>query len=123
MDLILSGLSWECCLVFVDDIVVFSNSFDEHVRRLGLVLDRLRTAGLKLRPSKCKFFQRRVVFLGHVISGQGVEADPSKVSAVLDWPTPPNVAEVRTLLGWFRAIVRLCQISVWSLHFVQPDKA
>jgi len=99
MDLILSGLSRECCLVFADDIIVFSNSFDEHVRRLGLVLDRLSTAGLKLRPSKCKFFQRTVVFLGHVVSGKDVEADPSKVSAVLDWPTPGNVAEVRSFVG------------------------
>ena len=99
MDLVLAGLTWECCLVFVDDIIVFSSTFAEHVERLGRVFDRLSLAGLKLKPSKCKLFQRRVSFLGHVVSGKGLEPDPAKVSAITEWPVPRNVTEVRSFVG------------------------
>ena len=99
MDLVLAGLTWECCLVFVDDILVFSSTFDEHVERLGRVFDRLSAAGLKLKPSKCQLFQKRVSFLGHVVSGKGIEPDPAKVSAVTEWPVPRSVTEVRSFVG------------------------
>jgi len=99
MDFVLAGLTWECCLVFVDNILVFSSTFDEHVERLGRVFDRLSAAGLKLKPSKCKLFQKRVSFLGHVVSGKGIEPDPAKVSAVTEWPVPRNVTEVRSFVG------------------------
>ena len=57
MDRVLVGLTWEVCLAFLDDIIVFSRTFEQHLERLGLVFDRLRTANLKLKPSKCKLFQ------------------------------------------------------------------
>ena len=99
MDLVLAGLSWECCLVYVDDIIVFARDFQEHMDRLGQVFDRLSAAGLKLKPSKCRLFQRRVAFLGHIVSREGVEADPSKIAAIVDWPVPRNVTEVRSFVG------------------------
>ena len=100
MDLVLSGLAWEICLVYLDDVIIFSTDFDEHIRRLKLVLDRLRNANLKLKPSKCSFLQRQVKFLGHVVSGRGVQTDPEKVAAVRDWPIPRNVTDVRMYIGF-----------------------
>ena len=86
MNLVLAGLTWSTCLVYVDDVICFANSFEEHVERMGQVFTRLSAAGLKLKPSKCKLFQRQVAFLGHIVSQAGVEADPSKVEAIVDWP-------------------------------------
>ena len=62
MDTVLKGLTWETCLVFLDDIIVYSETFDEHVQRLTAVFQRIAAAGLKLHPNKCRLFQRKVVF-------------------------------------------------------------
>jgi len=99
MNLVMAGLTWECCLVYVDDIIVFGATFDEHAARLEQVFQRLAAAGLKLKPSKCRLFQKRVVFLGHVVSKNGVEPDQSKISAVVDWPVPRDVSETRMFVG------------------------
>jgi len=71
MDLTMAGLTWETCLVYIDDVIVFSRFFEEHAAKLSLVFHRLRKAGLKLKPTKCRLFQRRVVFLGHVLTENG----------------------------------------------------
>ena len=71
MNLALQGLTWKECLVYLDDIIIMSSTFDEHLSRLRSVFERLRTAGLKLKPQKCIFLQRRVSFLGHVVSARG----------------------------------------------------
>ena len=78
MDLTMAGLTWETCLVYIDDVIVFSRFFEEHTAKLSLVFQRLRKAGLKLKPTKCRLFQRRVVFLGHVLTENGTEPDPKK---------------------------------------------
>jgi len=83
MDIVMSGLHSEICLIYVDDIIVFSSSADQHLERLITVLARLRTAGLKLKPQKCAFFQKSVSFLGHVISEKGIATDPAKTEAVV----------------------------------------
>ena len=109
MDLILAGLTWETCLVYIDDVIVYSRSFEDHAAKLSIVFQRLRIAGLKLKPTKCRLFQRRVVFLGHVLSDRGTEPDPEKVSAVVDWPIPKTLTEVRSFLGlasYYRSFVQ-----------------
>ena len=109
MDLVLAGLHWDVCLVYLDDIIVFSQSFKQHVQRLQLVLERLRKAGLKLSPSKCHLFQPKVEFLGHVVSGDGVSTDPKKTEAIDNWPTPRSVRDVRSFLGlcsYYRRFVK-----------------
>jgi len=68
----MSGLTYDVCLVYLDDILVFSKTFDEHLERLVTVFDRLDCYWLKLKPSKCSLFLRKVCFLGHVVSGQGI---------------------------------------------------
>ena len=78
MELILTGLTWSTCLLYVDDIICFSKTVDEHVVRLDEIVSRIRDAGLKLSPGKWKFFQHQVSFLGHTVSQRGIATDPEK---------------------------------------------
>ena len=101
MKKILRHLQWQTCLVYLDDIKVFSKDFTEHLHRLEQVLQRIQEAGLKLKPSKCHLFQKQVLFLGPVVSGiAGIATDPKKVEAVVSWPPPINVSQVRSYLGF-----------------------
>ena len=100
MELALRGLHWERCLVYLDDIVVFGRNFEQALENLELVLDRLASAGLKLKPKKCALFQHSVKFLGHVVAKEGVSCDPEKVSCVKNWKVPECVTEVRSFLGF-----------------------
>ena len=99
MDVVLSGLHFQVCLVYIDDIILFSTTVDEHLERLITVLGRLRSAGLKLKPEKCALFQKSVSFLGHVVSDDGIATDPKKIKAVVEWPVPKTIREVRAFLG------------------------
>ena len=94
--LILSGLQWVSCLVYLDDVVVFGKSFEEHLKNMELVFARIREAGLKLKPSNV---QKQVKYLGHIISEHGVATDPSKIDKVLHWPSPKSKLEVQQFLG------------------------
>jgi hypothetical protein len=78
MDLVLSRMTWNGCLVHLDDIVVYGNTFEEHLDRLADVLRRTEQTNLKLNPQKCRLFQRQITFLGHVISAKGIAPDPEK---------------------------------------------
>lgn len=99
MELVLAGLHWKTCLVYLDDILIYAQTFEEHASRLTEVFARLATAGLKLKPKKCTLFQKEVAYLGHVVSAKGVATDPEKTRKVREWPTPSNVKEVRSFVG------------------------
>ena len=99
MSRILHGLEWKICLIYIDDIIIFSKSFEEHLSRLSLVFQRLREANLKLKPSKCHFARNSVNFLGFVVSSDGVSPDPDKIEAVRSFPVPKCVKDVRSFLG------------------------
>ena len=86
-------------VVFIDDILVFSKNKQEHEVHLRLVLEKLREHQLYAKFSKCEFWLDEVAFLGHVVSGNGVAVDPSKVAAVTEWETPTTVGEIRSFLG------------------------
>ena len=86
-------------MVLLDDLIVSSRTFDEHLERLQLVLNRLKEANLKLKPCKCSLFQERLKLLGSVISADGVRPDPEKVQAVAEWPRPRNLTEVRSVVA------------------------
>ncbi len=88
------------CLLYLDDVVVYSRDFAEHLVRLENVFKRLEAHNLKLKPSKCTLFQKQVKYLGHVISKDGIATDPDKISAVKDWPVPTNLKELRRFLGF-----------------------
>ena len=99
MERVLAGLQWNICLVYIDDIIIFSRTVDEHIQQLQTVFDRLKHAKLKLKPKKCHLFQKKVQYLGHVVSEAGIETDPDKISAVKDWPRPQTVTDVRSFIG------------------------
>jgi len=79
MSLVLAGLTWKTCLCYADDIILMAVSFEQMVERLDEVLGSLHAANLKLKASKCRLFQDKMNFLGHVVSKDGIEADPEKV--------------------------------------------
>ena len=81
MNMTLAGLTGEMCLVYLDDILVFSSNDieDHHIRKISLVFDRLREANIKLKPGKCQFLMPEVKYLGHIISSQGIKPDPVKI--------------------------------------------
>jgi len=99
MDLTLFGLTYRTCLVYLDDIIVYAGDFETHLKKVREVFDRLCAANLKLHGAKCWLFQRRVKFLGHVLSDKGIEAQDDKVEVVRNWPTPHNLTKLRSLLG------------------------
>ena len=74
-------------------------TFEKHLGNLGLVLERLQNARLKVEPSKCALFQDQVCYLGHIISSNGITTDPSKTSKIVKWPTPTSVQQVQQFLG------------------------
>lgn len=99
MDVVLAGLKWNSCLVYLDDIVIFAPTVTEHLVRLESVLQRIERAGLKLKLSKCSFLEQSLKVLGFIVGSEGLSPDPAKISAVRDFPIPRNVKEVQSFLG------------------------
>lgn len=93
-------LNFTHLLIYLDDLIIFSKSFDEHLQRLQMVFDRLQEHGLKLKPSKCQLVRKEVQYLGHLVSAEGIRTDPEKISRVKDWPRPTNRKEVLQFLGF-----------------------
>ena len=100
MELVLKGYLWGRCMVYIDDVVVYGRSFEETLTNLRLVFERIRGAGLKLKPSKCDFFRKEILYLGFLVSGTGVRPDPKKVESVRNWPRQCGVADIRSFLGF-----------------------
>ncbi|KAG0735358.1 hypothetical protein G6F24_018732 [Rhizopus arrhizus] len=91
MDSVLAGLKWQTALVYLDDIICFSSSFEQHILDLREILLRLREASLKIKLSKCCFASNRISFLGYILSPDGLHTDPDKVRAVASFPVPTNL--------------------------------
>lgn len=109
MNTTLKPLLRKCVMVFFDDILVYSQSFEQHVTDLRSVLQLLANDQWKVKLTKCSFAQRQLSYLGHVISAQGVATDPSKISAIVEWPSPANAKELRSFLGlagYYRRFVK-----------------
>ena len=100
MELVMTGLQWKTCLIYLDDVIVYGSTFELALERLKEVFLRFRKANLKLKVKKCELFQRSVSFLGHIVSKDGISADPEKIESVKSWPVPKNTTEVRSFLGF-----------------------
>jgi hypothetical protein len=99
MNTTLKPLLRKCVIVFFDDILVYSSSYEDHIQHLANVFELLSQDQWLVKLSKCRFAQQSISYLGHVISAQGVSTDPTKIEAVLSWPVPQNIKELRSFLG------------------------
>lgn len=108
MDLVLAGLQWSQCLVYLDDIIIVGRTFEEHLQNLNAVFKHIQEAGLRLKPAKCTFFQEKVNYLGHIIS-QGVTPDAEKIEKVASWPVPHSTHSVQQFLGFANYYRRFIQ--------------
>lgn len=100
MEKCMGSMAFTDVLVYLDDLLIFSRTLEEHEEKLEKVLTRLREYGLRLNPDKCQFLRPSVKCLGHVISAEGVQTDADKISAVTTWPRPKNVRELKSFLGF-----------------------
>ena len=96
---ILVGLTWKTTVPLLDDCIILSSTADKRIQRLREVLERFRSANLKLNPTKCEFFRTRVPLLGHIIGKIGLEADPDKIVELKKFPIPTNPTDVKSFLG------------------------
>jgi len=99
METVLTGLLWDSCFVYIDDLLVCSSTFQEHLQHLRQVFTRLRQAGLRLKARKCLFLREEVPYLGHVVTKEGIKPDPAKTEKVQHFPVPVSVSQVRQFLG------------------------
>ena len=106
MTAILGELSWNSALAYLDDVIVWSVTWEEHLHRLRDVFDKFRKAGMKLNAEKCRFGQRRIEFLGHVISSRGLEIDAGRVADLQNIARPTTVTELRKAIGAFSYLQR-----------------
>lgn len=98
MALLMSGHKLQICLFFFDDIIVWSSDVEGRLIRLREVVERLKSDRLKLKPSKCRLFQKSVTFLGHIVSVDGIATDPVKIEIVAIWPVPTCLRELRSFV-------------------------
>jgi len=105
MEMCLGDYNMKICVIYLDDLIIFSDSYEQHIERLGLILTRLKECGIKLSSEKCFFIQRKVNFLGHVVGEDGIETDPEKIEKIKNYPRPTNSDELRSFLafcGYYR---------------------
>jgi transposase InsO family protein len=99
MDLLLAGVKWSSCMVYLDDIICFSRSFRQHLMDLREIFVRVRNAGLKFNLPKCTFAGRELLYLGHMVTRAGIKPDPALISKMQGFPRPTSKSEVRSFLG------------------------
>ncbi|KAJ8709933.1 hypothetical protein PYW07_009299 [Mythimna separata] len=100
MTLAMTGLNYEKCLVYQDDLAVFGRNLNNHNQNLIDVFSRLRKVNLKLNPEKCKFLQKEILYLGHIVSEKGILPDPQKTKVVQNYPRPQNPQEVKRFVAF-----------------------
>ena len=89
----------DLCAAYLDDVIIFSSSWEEHLKHLSIVFARLREAGLTVKPAKCTLGAATCTYLGHVVGNGAVRTEPSKLQAVADFPRPRTKTQVREFLG------------------------
>lgn len=99
MNVVLSGLQGLYCFVYMDDIVIYASSLQDHEMKLTAIFQRLQMNNLKLQPDKCEFLSKEIVYLGHVISKDGVKPNPEKVKDVQNYPRLSSTSQIKSFLG------------------------
>jgi len=123
MEKILNQLLFKVCLVYLDDVIIYSDSFEEMLSRLGQVFARLHSANLKLNPKKCSFFKKEIKYLGHGFQRKGKNGFRED-SAVRDWPRTKK--QVRSFLGfcsYYRKFVKGFSLIAKPLFFLTENSA
>ena len=100
METCLGELHLQWCIIYLDDIIIFSKTPKEQITRLRAVFEKLAEAGLKLKPRKCEFFKRHIAYLGNIVLNDGIETDPKNIKAIVNWPRPTTVTDVHSFLGF-----------------------
>ncbi|XP_073273292.1 uncharacterized mitochondrial protein AtMg00860-like [Primulina huaijiensis] len=112
-------------VIFIDDILIFSRSHEEHAQHLRLILKTLKEHQLYAKFSKCEFWLEKVSFLGHFISGKGLEVDPPKIEAISRWKQPINITEIKSFLGlagYYRRFIKdFVKIAVLLTQLTRKD--
>ncbi|CAF4462592.1 unnamed protein product, partial [Rotaria socialis] len=96
MDIVLAGLKWQCCLVYIDDVVIFSPTFVQHMTDLEKVFQALQAANLTLKAAKCQFCRREMRYLRHIITQNGIKPDPDLIKSVTNFPQPQKIKDVQS---------------------------
>lgn len=126
MNVTLSGLTGELCMVYLDDIIVFNTEGPTaHIGKIRQIFDRLRAANIKLKPQKCNFLLKKVKYLGHVLTQEGILPDPEKIEAIEKFPIPKNIKGVRSFLGlinWYRRFIpNVTELSAPLVNLTRKD--
>jgi len=127
MELVLRDLKGKNCFVYIDDIVVYSKTEEEHLTHLKAIYHCLYKAGLTLNLQKCNLMQRSLIFfLGHVVSSDGIQTDPGKVEAVTKFPVPQCLKEVQRFLGlagWYQKFIDSFSEKAAPLHALKKKRS
>ena len=125
MDRVLARLKWQMCLVYLDDVLVFGKSFEEHQERLDCVLKALEKAGLTLNFSKCIFATNIIFHLGHIIDEKGIRPDPAKISSLVNFKVN-NIKSLREFLGlasfYRRFVPGICVVGASITRLVEEKR-
>ena len=124
MEQCFEGLHLDICYIYLDDLIIFSKTFEEHITRLEKIFQRLRDVNLKLSPKKCEFFKRKVKYVGNIVSEEGIEPDPDKILKVINWPVPTTPEDVRRFLGfvgYYRRFIEGFSAIAHPLNILLPD--
>jgi len=89
-----------CCIVYLDDILIYSNTLQQHRKEVSNILEAIRKSGMKVKPSKGEFHQSETEYLGFIIGQEGVKIDPVKTQAIWDWTIPKKIKEIQCFLGF-----------------------
>ena len=126
MESCLGDLHLQYCIIYLDDIIVFSKMPDEHIKQLRSVFEKLDQAGLCLKPSKCEFFKKTVEYLGHIVSENGIETNSKKIESIVKWPQPQTVTQMHSFLGfcnYYRKFIhRYAQIAKPLYKLISGDQ-
>lgn len=99
MRAVMTGLQGICCMIFLDDVIIFGYDLEDHMSRIRTVFDRFMNNNLKMQPEKCTFLRKEVGYLGHLITSEGIKPDPKKTIAIKNFPTPKTQKQIKSFLG------------------------